>query len=177
MDATTQTSWRRRAVVAGVVLLCCAGSGAAGARLFPRTVRVVEYKDRIQTVEHQVIVEKPVDRWHDRVVEKIVYRKDGSKASETTTTETGGSHTGGSETTTDTKVDETRTGSVTTTVSPEGRWSVRVLAGPDSAGSVVAGAGVDYRFLGPATAGVEVLAPVAGNAGRFTFLFGLGLRL
>lgn len=116
-------------------------------------------------------------QWRDRDVVRIVYRKDGSKASETTIKEDSGKATGGSTTTTDLGITETHDLHQSVTSAPEGRWSFGVLAGADSAGSVVAGAGVDYRFLGPATAGVQILAPVAGAPGRFTLLFKLGLRL
>lgn len=178
MNALAQIppGWRRRLVGAGVVVLLCALSGAGGAWLRPRKVVVTEYKDRVQVVEHQVVVEKPVVQWRDRDVVRIVYRKDGSKQSETTVREDSGKATGGSTTTTDTNVVETHDLHQSVTTAPEGRWAVRVLAGLDTGGSVVAGAGVDYRLLGPATVGLEVLAPVAGAPGRFTFLVTAGMR-
>lgn len=169
--------WRRRLLLAGCACLLVALGAAGGAWFHPRTVRVTEYKDRIQTVEHVVTVEKPVDRWHDRVVERIVYRKDGSKSSETTTTETGGSRTGGSTTVTDTRVDESRSGHESVVTAPEGRWSVRVLAGANTLGGVVAGAGAEYRLVGPLTVGAWATGPVAGASSGFTVGLSLGLRL
>lgn len=164
------------ALVCGGLLLLLGGAGALGAWLHPRTVTVTEYKDRVQVVEHTVTVEKPVVQWRDRVVTRTVY-KDGKVESTTTAETKSGSTTGGKETTTDVTATKETAERVAVTVSPEGRWSVRVLAGANSLGGVVAGAGVEYRAVGPLTLGAWATAPVAGASSGITVGLSLGLRL
>ena len=178
---TWAAAHRRQLVLAGCACGLVAVGAAGGAWLHPRTViQTVEVESKTVADEsagldlqvHQQKVEAPT------VKTRIIYR-DGPVQERIV------ERTGGSTETTDTQakvkddlhVESTVTEHRVTVTAPEGRWSFGVLAGADSAGSVVAGAGVDYRFLGPATAGVQVLAPVAGAPGRFTLLFRLGLRL
>ena len=161
-------------------VIIAVASGAIGGALVeglrkPRTVTVTEYKDRVQTVEHTVTVEKPVVQWRDRVVTRTVYR-DGKVESTTTSETKSGSQSGGKETRTDEKTDETKSGETKVTVAPEGRWAVRVLAGLDSRGSVTAGAAGEYRLVGPLTVGAWVLVPVAGTPGAVAVGLSAGLR-
>lgn len=139
-------------------------------------VRVTEYKDRIQTVERTVTVEKPVIQYRDRVTTRTVYR-DGPVRETIVTDDKSSKATGGKETTTDARKTEDVASKTSVAPAPEGRWSVRVAAGLDSAGSVLAGAGADYRLLGPVTVGAWATAPVAGAAGRFSGGVSVGLRL
>ena len=180
MDALAWVqSHRRGLALAGGACGLVALGAAGGAWFHPRTITVHDTQTTsvsdesagLDLVKHE---EKKVA---PTVKTRIIYR-DGPVRERIV------ERTGGSETTTDTQEKvkddlhvETKTSEhQSVTSAPEGRWSFRVLAGVDTAGSVVAGAGVEYRFLGPATAGVQVLAPVAGAPGRFTFLGSLGLR-
>lgn len=147
----------------------CIGWAAHGTKVETRTV--TEYKDRV--VEKQVVVEKPVVEYRDRVITRVVTRKDGTKV-ETHVEDKRSKETGEKVTTTDRA--EEKTGQTTVVVNPEGRWSVRALAGVDTRGSVVAGGGVDYRLVGPLTAGAFALAPVGGVPGAFTVGISLGAR-
>lgn len=121
-------------------------------------------------------VEKPTVQYRDRDITRTVYR-DGPVKETVVYKDRDSKTTGGKTTTTNEQTTETKAGSTSVTVNPEGRWSVRVLAGVDTGGSVAAGAGVDYRLVGPLTVGAFGLAPVAGAAGRFTVGVSLGLRL
>lgn len=160
------------AVVAAAIG-CGVGGGALVERFRPaKVVTVTEYRDRV--VEHTVTVEKPVVQYRDRVVVRTVTKPDGTKI-ETRTDDKTSKTTG--EVTTTTGIVEVSAGKSAVTSSPEGRWSVRILAGLDTGGSVLAGAGVDYRLIGPFTVGAWGIAPVAGAPGRFAGGVSLGLRL
>lgn len=154
--------------------------GVVGHFVRPRVVVRTETRTEVKTVEvvKTVTVEKPVDRWRDRVVKVVEYR-DGP-ISRTVETETkDGEHKGGSETTTTSReTSDAKTDTRTVTITnPAPRWSVRALAGVAGTGGVVAGAGVDYRLVGPLTAGAWLVAPVgmgpapvaAGVSVGFTF--------
>lgn len=183
MNALAQIppGWRRRLVGAGVVVLLCALSGAGGAWLHPRTVvqtvevaatTVADESAGLDLQTHQTKQVAPT------VTTRIVYR-DGP-VQERIVERTGGS-TETKDTQAKAKDDLHVTQQVTerrvTVTAPEGRWSFRVLAGADTGGSVVAGAGVDYRLVGPLTVGAWALGPVAGAPGRFTVGASIGLRL
>jgi hypothetical protein len=173
-------TWRRRLVGAGVLLLVFGAGCAVGARSRSRVVAVTD--TQTATVSNESagldLVKHEEKKVAPTVKTRTIYR-DGPVRERIV------ERSGGSDTTTDTQkqvkddlhVETKTTEHQSVTSAPEGRWSFRVLAGVDTGGSVVAGAGVEYRLLGPATAGAQVLAPVAGAPGRFTFLGSLGLRL
>jgi hypothetical protein len=129
----------------------------------------------VQTVEHVVTVEKPVVQWRDRVSTRTIYR-DGP-IREVDRTETHSTKVNeGKETTTDVATKTDQESHTKTVTAPEGRWNVRALAGVSSSGGVVAGAGADFRLVGPLTLGAYVTAPVSGSA-PLTVGLSLGLRL
>ena len=161
----------------GAVVAAAIGCGVGGGALVealrpPRIVTVTEYKDRV--VEHTVTVEKPVVVYRDRVITRTVTRPDGTKV-ETHVDDKTSKTTG--EVTTTRDSDASHVTAARTAPAPDGRWAVRVLAGVDTAGSVLAGAAVDYRLAGPLTVGAWATAPVAGAPGRWTAGVAVGLRL
>ena len=153
MKAWLQQHWH---LVIPLIAGACVGWAARGEHV--KTVTVTEYKDRV--VEKQVVVEKPVVTYRDRIIVRTVTKPDGTKV-ETHVDETSGRRTEGSTTTTE-AVRETEVATRTVTA-PEGRWSVRLLAGADTHGGIVAGVAGDYRLLGPVTVGVWGTGPVAGS--------------
>lgn len=159
-------------VLAGLAYVAVFAIGYAAHRPGQRIVTVTEYKDRV--VEHTVTVEKPVIQYRDRVITRTVEKPDGTKI-ETHVTEQSGKETGEKVTHTDRTTDTVLES--TTEARPEGRWSVRVLAGANTWGTVSAGGAFDYRFLGPVTAGAWVTVPVAGSPGPVSAGISLGLRL
>ena len=124
--------------------------------------------------EHTITVEKPVIQYRDRVVVRTVTKPDGTKV-ETRVDDKTSKTTGEKVVTSDARVTRQETQRVEP--APEGRWSVRALASVDSRGSVGAGAGFDYRLVGPLTVGAWITAPVAGVPGPFVAGVSLGLRL
>lgn len=193
---TIPQNWRRRLLVAGCACLLVALGAAGGAWVHPRKVVVedtrakeqlkLEQAKTIALSQELATVRKQLVDLQTTTTVDTTRRPDGTVTSHRVTrTEKK------TETQTDTKkteekheevaTKEDRTTEVdlhrVTTVSPEGRWSFRVLAGADTGGSVVAGAGVDYRLVGPLTVGAWALGPVAGAPGRFTVGISAGLRL
>lgn len=157
-----------------VTCAVCLAVGAVGGHLVrPRVVTVTKEVEKEVAVVHQVEVERPYTEYRDRTTTKTVYR-DGPVQTVTVVEENKRKDSGGSETTTDgtTVVEKTRS----TTSSPEGRWMVRALGSVDTRGTVAAGAGVEYRLVGPLVVGGWATVPIAGAPGAVTVGASVGLR-
>lgn len=150
---------RLRGVCCVLVLgLLCAVAGALSTRRWaPRVVTRTETKLQVQTVEHQVVVEKPVIRWRDRTVTVTKYAPSGS-VSETIVSKTdSGEKKEGTVTTTDEKVAVKEESKETKT--PEQGWAVWGGPGIGLEGLSVT-AGATKRLVGPVGLGVAVHAPL-----------------
>ena len=180
--------WRGLLLAASVLLAFAGGyvSGARGGR--GQFSDVVSGTSTVQTVtvEHTVVVEKPVDRWRTRVVEVTKYDPQGKKTETIVAKTDSGEHQEGS-----VKIDETnlRVDSKTTEreaisrVVPRLRATVELQPGlvdfhrPTVNAAV--GATYDLVQLGPFAlyAGGQVRAPIAGPGGSVEVLGVLGLSV
>ena len=184
VKAASRAQVCRAVGVAAVLLVVVFVAGGLGGRfLSPRTHVQVETVVKTVTVHDvetkTVTVDRPVVQWRTKYVEVTKFDPTTGHVIETRKSgETDGKTKEGSTTTTEVSdKGSTKSDSVSKTeTNPEGRWSVRVLAGANLAGGVVAGAGADYRLLGPLTVGLWVTVPVAGSLTSTSAGASLGLR-
>lgn len=183
MTLTGSVSWLRANWKTVLVVLTTALVAAAlGHLVHPlvTTVTKVQYQDRL--VNHDVVktvtVEKPVITYRTRTITKTVYLPGSSSPSSVTTVVEGSGSQSGGTVTQSSSVETTKevaTGTSSTSTAPEGRWSVRILAGLSTSSGTVVGAGADYRLVGPLTVGAWVTTSLGSPS--FSGGVALGLRL
>ena len=163
---------RRLSGLVVALVLCFVVGFAAGRRTAKPAPQVVhdvqtqiQYKDRIVTVE------KPVDRWRDRVVTKYIYAPDGGVVEKVVAETKSGEHQGEVTRTETASGQEKVKDDLRVTPAPAPRWSFYAEAGPwldlktghlEPLGGTI---GVTYTVVGPlylGAVGVEpsILKPV-----------------
>lgn len=172
--------WRGCFLVGGISVLLLSAGGALGSWLHPRVVTKTEIREVIkwQTQIQTVTVEKPVIKWRIRTVTETVYVPGTTEIKEVKVTkEDSGSRAEGSETHASAQSSGTTTATTTSSTSPlpAPRWSVRALVGASTSAGLVAGAGVDYRVLGPLTIGLWVTTALGQLSGQGGVSVGLDL--
>jgi hypothetical protein len=174
--AWLRVNWKT-VLVASIMALAAA---VAGHLVRPRVVVKTETKtvqvDHV--VVHTVIVEKPVVTYRTRTVTRTVYVPGTtSVASVTVAKEDSGSQSQGT-VTQSSSVETTKkeaTAMSSSSPAPEGRWSVRVMAGLSTSTGTVVGAGADYRLIGPLTLGLWATTTLGAPSAQGGVAVGLRL--